>query len=346
MSPILICVPSSREWSRRVTFALQPQTAGHAFPLARTGRSKLGALYYLDTFEPVGAEFSAQLPKGAVTLQQHHPVRLRPTVTRNIIVHLSRDNTSLFYADIAPARMLRALELHAPVPQGQGLFSISLADGSILIAPCSELALSAYSAILRRDLAALLGESAPQNEIWFDGFRFTTHTDQSKVRLYPYRYARSAPQATIEAESLLSRALSFRTQDGGLPFLVRPATTGRVKIRATTHTYDDDAGRIHVATDLSFALPFERKWDAMRSPTAYAPHFFMGHVFLSAAGHHAPWKRRRNQRHHEAAMMLRRFDDYDRYFNYWNYTARVDIVEFGRSLLLKPADPELEAGDS
>lgn len=344
MSPILACLPNSRDWSRRVTFTLQPQTAGHAFPLKRAENCNLGALYYLDTFEPVGANYGSILPKNAVTLYQNKPVRQRPIAIRNFVTRLAPESTSLYCGDTAPARIRNALEVHAPVPQGLGIFAISLNDGSLLIAPCSELMLGAYSAILQRDSATLLGDARPQNEIWYNGFRFCKDTDRGKLTFYPYRYVRSERLASAEVESILPRAFSFRTSDGGLPFLIRPATTGRVRIRARTHTYDDEVGRIHAATSVSIGLPFEKRSEPIHLPSAYAPQFFMSSVWLSAAGHHAPWKRWRNQRHYDTTRMLRNSRDADDFFRYWYDVARVDIIKFGKSLLHAIDDGDLEAG--
>lgn len=331
VSPALICLPSSNDWSRRVGLTFQAQTTGHRFPLRNLERSQVGALYYLDNFEPVGAVPSDAIPEGARTLRHHEPVGRRTHFER-FIVRLSAGTTDLF-VDELPLRIRAALELHAPVPPGLAIYSIRYSNNVTIAVPSSAIVFTFYYPILRRDISTLLGLETYPHTIGFDGFRYAKRENIRKV--YPFRRERGCLQAHIEAGSLLTRAFLFRTDDGALPFIVRPATNGRVQISGRMYKYVDDAGTIFVAPDAAIGLPLKSSWDPTRSLTAYAPNFFMGSVWLSSAGKHAPWKRGRKVRLHDVHT-YRRHQERSDHFDYWYSMYRVGLEEFEKSIGLRP----------
>ncbi len=186
MLPALICLPNSSEWSRRVTFKLQPQVRVD-FPMRRVEHSVVGALYYLDDCRPVGAS-SFDLPESAVTLRQHEVVTDQKRHRRSFIVNLSEVACTLLVAPFS-ARVRSALELHAPVPDPLGVSMIALPKGDALLIPCGHIALRAYGPVVRRDMATLTGDTPYEYDISFDGFVFSGRESLNTV--YPYRYARS-----------------------------------------------------------------------------------------------------------------------------------------------------------
>ncbi|HEX5274709.1 MAG TPA: hypothetical protein VFW34_05480 [Candidatus Rubrimentiphilum sp.] len=217
--------------------ALRRQRLVRDIPLTRLRNLKLGSLFYLDDkITP----YPAQYLEGAPAFYQC-PVRID-------------DSSSWITVDLksADARLLRAVELHAPAADGIGVFVIRQ-GGNIVAIPCSEILRSCYAPNTKLLRDFLLSQKQPKtfaSPAEFNGFAFST----ASSKWYPFRAARNYKRAHLELSQLIPRAVAYAQNNrGALPFLIRTPFRGQATVEGHGYSIRDALGIItFLISDVSF----------------------------------------------------------------------------------------------